>query len=226
MLPQSHSSRKIVRAAPYTGRKRLASDRQQPHPSEMRPLRTFYLGLALAAATASSHAAAQEFAGSGDAGGFGIFDEVRAGGSFSIQSSSPDGPLFNGQVLFGTFVRPFDNYLLDTLLRPRPHLGVTVATDSGTSQVFGGLTWNFPLFGPLFLEASFGGTIHDGPLESPGDGEDLGCRVLFRESIGLGLDLGQHWRIIAAADHSSHADLCNGGNSGLTHAGVSVGYKF
>ena len=85
-----------------------------------------------------SSAAAQEFAGSGDAGGFGIFDEVRVGGSFSIQSSSPDGPLFGGQVLFGTFVPPFGNYFLDTLLRPRPHLGGTVATDDGTSQIYGG----------------------------------------------------------------------------------------
>ena len=78
-----------------------------------------YPGLALAAAMLCSNAAAQEFAGSGGTGEFGIFDEVRLGGSFSIQGSSPDGLLVNGQVLFGTFVRPFGNYFLDTLLRPR-----------------------------------------------------------------------------------------------------------
>jgi hypothetical protein len=189
----------------------------------------YVLGSALAAATAFSQAGAQEFSGFGGsagAGGFGIFDEVRAGGSFSIQSSSPDGLLVNGQLLFTTFVGPFDNYLMNTLLRPRPHLGATVATDSGTSQIFGGLTWEFPLLGPLFLEASFGGTVHDGPLEGGGGGESLGCRVLFRESVGLGLDLGMHWRVVAAADHSSHAGLCNGPNGGLTHAGIYVGYRF
>jgi lipid A 3-O-deacylase len=191
----------------------------------MRPLRKPCPGLALAAAMLCSNAAAQEFAGSGDSG-FGIFDEVRVAGSFSIQSSSPDGPLFGGQVLFGTFVRPFGNYFLDTLLRPRPHLGVTVATDDGTSQVYGGVTWNFPLFNPVFLEASFGGTVHDGPLDGSGGGESLGCRILFRESIGLGIDVGQHWRIIGSVDHSSHASLCDGSNGGLTHAGIAIGYRF
>ncbi len=89
-----------------------------------------------------------------------------------------------------------------------------------------GLTWDFPVYKSFFLEASFGGTIHDGPLESPGNGLDLGCHLLFHESIGAGVDLGQHWRVLGEADHSSHANLCDGGNSGITHAGVYVGYRF
>ena len=193
----------------------------------LRSLLTSVFG-ALLAATGSA-AAADDFSGFADSGGeglFGIFDEVRFGGSFSLPSNEPDGVLVNGQLLFTTFAPPFDNYWLNTLLRPRPHFGATVATDNGTNQIFGGLTWTFPLYRSLFLEASFGGTWHDGPLESAGDGPDLGCEVLFRESLGLGVDLGPRWRVIAAADHSSHSDLCDGGNSGLTHAGLYVGYRF
>ena len=206
--------------------KPLAS-REDGDGGEMPKLRRILLGVALAAA-AGAPAAAQEFDRTGtNTGLFGIFDEVRLGGSFSVEGNADHAPLFNGQVLFTTFVPPFENYIADTLLRPRPHFGGTVSTGDGVNQVFGGLTWNFPIYRALFIEASFGGTIHDGPLESAGDGPDLGCNLLFRESIGVGVDLGPNWRVLAAADHSSHADLCeDGGNSGLTHAGLYVGYRF
>ena len=126
--------------------------------------------------------------------------------------------------------RRFQNYWANTLLRPRIHVGGNLATGSDPiNQVYAGLTWHFPVYDPFFLEASFGGTWHDGPLESPGDGLDLGCHWLFRESLALGVDLGEHWRVLASADHSSHAHLCDGGkagNSGITHAGVYAGYRF
>lgn len=186
-----------------------------------RVTRAVVLSLFLAVA---SQASAQEFAGQSP-GLFGIFDEVRAGGSFSVQDNDDSGVIVNGQLLFRPFLPPFDNYLANTLLRPRLHLGGSLATaDDGISQVFAGLTWNFPVFGPFFLEASFGGTVHDGPLSGPD--LDLGCHLLFRESIGVGADLGSRWRLLVAADHSSHADLCNGGNAGLTHVGGYLGYRF
>lgn len=171
---------------------------------------------------------AQQFSSSSEPGLFGIFDEVRTGGSFSIQPDYEPGFILRGELIFRSFVPPFDNYFANTLLRPRVHVGGNLATGNhGVSQVFSGFTWNFPLFSKLFLEATFGLTVHDGPLESPGGGLDLGCELLFRESIGVGVDLGQHWRVLAAADHSSHAHLiCDGGNSGITHAGVYVGYRF
>lgn len=183
-------------------------------------------GLLGAALAAASPAAAEDMVAEPNGALLGIIDEIRFGPSVSIQGSSPDGPLVNGQVLFTPFVPHLGGELLDMFLRPRPHLGVTVATDDGTSQVFGGVTWTFPIFDPLFLEASFGGTVHDGPLTGTGNEESLGCRLLFRESIGVGLALGAHWRVIASADHSSHASLCDGDNGGLTHAGVGVGYRF
>ncbi len=195
----------------------------------MRRLRTAALGLVLGGLIAAGPATAQEFSFSdGNGGLFSIFDEVRTGGSFSIQPGYESDFILRGELIFRSFVPPFDNYFANTLLRPRVHVGGNLATGAeGISQVFAGFTWNFPVFQDFFIEATFGMTVHDGPLESPTGGLDLGCHLLFRESIGVGVNLGQRWRVVAAADHSSHAHLiCDGGNSGITHAGVYVGYRF
>jgi lipid A 3-O-deacylase len=196
----------------------------------MRSIQSAIAGLAAAAAIAAGPAAAQEFSSGSDSGLFGIFDEVRTGGSFSVQGDDDSGFIMRGELIFRSFVPPFDNYLANTLLRPRVHVGGNLATASdGISQVFAGLTWNFPIYNGFFVEGTFGLTVHDGPLESPGNGPDLGCELLFRESIGVGVDLGEHWRVVAAADHSSHAHIIcddNAGNSGLTRVGAYVGYRF
>lgn len=157
----------------------------------------------------------------------GIFDEVRLGGLVSVQGDSPDGALIGGQILFDPVVPPSENYLFNALLRPRAHIGGLFATDDGTDQLYAGFTWNFPIFDIFFLEASFGGGVHDGPLDSdPGvDDESLGCRLTFRESVGAGVNLGRNLRLLASLDHSSNASLCNH-NGGLTHAGASLGYRF
>jgi hypothetical protein len=200
----------------------------------MRQLRVHVFGI-LAALVVAPSATAQEFGGDGSGlsngpGLFGIFDEVRTGGSFSVQPNDDSGLIIRGEVLFRSFVPPFQNYFANTLFRPRIHVGGNLATaEDGISQVFAGLTWHFPIYDRFFLEATFGGTVHNGPLESADDGLDLGCHLLFRESIGVGVDLGERWRVLVAADHSSHAGLCddgNAGNSGLTHVGAYVGYRF
>ena len=157
--------------------------------------------------------------------GGGILDEVRLGvlAFWQTNADSEEGVYVTGQVLFDPFVAPFDNWILDILLRPRPHIGGN-ASLSGTDQLFGGLTWSVPIGRIFFAEASFGGTIHNGPLENAQVA--LGCRVLFRESIAVGANLGEHWRVVAGIDHSSHAELCGNDNDGLTHVGGSLGYRF
>lgn len=158
---------------------------------------------------------------------FNIFDEVRLGATtFRHQGSEgkEDGAFITGEVLFKPVAGPFQNRFLDVLLTPRPHLGFSVSTEDGTDQVYGGFTWNVPLPWVFFLEASFGGTFHDGPLEN--SDLALGCRVLFRESLSLGVDVGEHWRVLGGVDHSSHANLCGDENDGLTHYGGRIGYRF
>jgi lipid A 3-O-deacylase len=155
----------------------------------------------------------------------GILSEVRLGvlAFWQSNASTEQGAYVTGQVLFDPFVPRFDNWFLNVFLRPRPHIGGT-ASPWGTDQLFAGLTWNAPFGRIFFAEASFGGTIHDGPLTNAQVA--LGCRVLFRESLGLGANIGEHWRVIAGVDHSSHAELCGQNNDGLTHIGASVGYRF
>ncbi len=160
---------------------------------------------------------------------FAIFDELRLGALASVDEEDTSGGILSGQLYFKPFGGTYESYLAETLLRPRLHIGGNVATeDDGVSQIYAGLTWNFPVFEGISIEASFGGTLHDGPLASF-DSLDLGCEWLFHESIGVSFDLGRRWRVVTQADHSSHAMLCEGGdapNSGVTHVGVYTGYRF
>lgn len=159
----------------------------------------------------------------------GIFDEVRLGGSAFLKGNhipeGEEGAFIHGEILFDPlWGRRSDNVFLDAVLRPRPMLGATVSTEEGTNQVFGGFNWHFPIGSVLFLEASFGGTVHDGGIYEPE--LNLGCRVLFHESGAIGVNLGRNWRVLGFVDHSSHADLCDDENDGLTHAGAMLGYRF
>ena len=196
--------------------------------------------VAVVGVVAASPVAAQEYAKSNEKL-LGIIDEIRFGLSHTIdsdvllerfRSKEPDGVRFNGQIFLGPWGQPYSNPYLDGLLRPRVLLGGTVATNGGSNQVFAGIAGTYPIpFLPdrFFMEGTLAATVHDGPLRTPGDiGSDLGCRVLFRSSVALGVEITEHLRIVALADHSSHADACPGhtGNSGLTNAGVYVGYRF
>jgi len=193
----------------------------------LRIFRMMALSAGLTVAATAYPASAQQFDNSSTPGLFGIFDEVRLGTVFPTESNDDSGVIVSGQLYFREFVRPFESYWANTLLRPRIHVGGNLATgDDPINQAYAGFTWHFPIRDRFFFEASFGGTVHDGPLDSDGDGLDLGCHLLFRESIALGVDLGRRWRLLASADHSSHADLCDGGNSGITHAGIYAGYRF
>ena len=161
---------------------------------------------------------------------FAIFDELRIGALASIDEDDKSGGLLSGMILFNRFGGTYESYLADTLLRPRVHIGGNVATkDDGVSQIYAGLTWNFPIFEGISIEAGFGGTLHDGPLISFDDSSTSAASGSSMKSIGLSFDLGRHWRVVTQADHSSHAMLCDGGdapNSGMTHVGVYTGYRF
>jgi hypothetical protein len=155
----------------------------------------------------------------------GIFDEVRLGvlGFWQENAESVEGVYVTGQVLFDPFFDRFDNWFLDILLRPRPHIGGTASPD-GPDQLFAGLTWTVPVWRMFFVEASFGGTVHNGAIQ--GAQISLGCHALFRESFGVGADIGEHWRVMVGVDHSSHNGWCSDENDGLTHLGGYVGYRF
>jgi lipid A 3-O-deacylase len=132
--------------------------------------------------------------------------------------------LINGEVLFRQFDGHYSDAFREVFLRPRPSFGVTLSPEGGTNQLYGGLTWEVPLGKVLFLEASFGGVVHDGPTGAS-DSNSYGCPVLFRESASVGINITEHVRVMAEVEHMSNAGLCDQ-NQGLTNAGVRIGYRW
>jgi lipid A 3-O-deacylase len=133
--------------------------------------------------------------------------------------------MINVELLFGRpFERAHGDSFRDFLLRPRPHIGFSVSPDDGTDQLYAGFTWEVKLTDRIFVEASFGGALHDGPTGSK-DPESYGCAVNFRESASLGVDLTERMRLMVTVDHMSNGGLCDQ-NEGLTNAGVRLGYRW
>jgi lipid A 3-O-deacylase len=160
-------------------------------------------------------------------GGNGIKDiisEIRLGalvhdeGPFS--RNEEDGFDLNLEVLF---VSP---KFLHIVWAPRPHLGANINSGSDTSQVYMGLSWEWSFWGNWFAGFSFGGSVHDGKLETlQTDRKELGCRLLFRESIDVGYRFGGRHGVSGFLDHISNANLCDR-NEGLENYGIRYGYKF
>lgn len=158
-----------------------------------------------------------------------IFDELRFGVSASLSrgNSHESGIFPSATIFFDPLSSGTATTWQQTILEPRIYLGASVGTGDGVDQIFGGFSWTADITSRLFVELGLGGTIHNGKLDgSSGKGPDLGCRLLFREQIALGYRVTDNWQILATADHSSHANLCDGPNDGLSHAGLAIGYKF
>ncbi|MBX5240620.1 acyloxyacyl hydrolase [Rhizobium sp. NLR22b] len=157
-----------------------------------------------------------------------IFDELRFGASASVQSgrAGEDGVFPEITALFDPFGYEGAVGWQQQLLHPRVHLGTSIGTSGEATQFFTGFTWTVDLNEKLFAETGFGGVIHTGELDDNDDGPELGCRVLFHEYVGTGYRFTRNWNVMAQIAHSSHANLCDGPNDGMTRAGIQIGYKF
>lgn len=154
-----------------------------------------------------------------------LLDEIRLGVmAHSIEPGHSEGGAdVNLELLLRRPAISFGSPLADFVFRPRVHVGTSINTIGDTSQVYAGFTWDLKITPRLSFEASFGGAWHDGPVS--GDAADLyGCRLNFRESASLGYALSQSWTIYGTVAHMSNANLCSH-NSGITSAGVRLGYK-
>lgn len=152
-------------------------------------------------------------------------DEVRIGVGGLLESSSSDesGVVGSAEVYFAPFASDHTG-IGKIFLEPRIQLGVSGGPNT-TDQVYTGLNWHVPISERFFAEFGAGGTVHNGSLDS-GPGPRLGCRLLFREHAALGLAVTENVNMLATIDHSSNANLCDGPNDGLTHAGLALGVKF
>lgn len=155
------------------------------------------------------------------------FDELRFGASASIERADnrEEGVFLRGMVLFD----PLGQASSDGWRRamtPRFHIGADLPTAGATSQIYAGFSWTLDLTEIVFVEAGFGGALHDGKLSEDGTpGPKLGSAVLFHEYAAIGVNLAPNWRIIADIAHSSNANLADP-NDGLSRAGLLIGYKF
>ncbi len=157
-----------------------------------------------------------------------IFDEMRFGASGSIQNGHDHekGVFPDVELLFNPFgYNPAGDWK-EQLSHPRIHVGTSIGTSGSADQLYGGLTWTMTYSSGIFTEAGFGGVVHNGNLTAENDGPKLGCHLLFHEYLGAGYNFDTHWSLMAQVAHSSHADLCDGPNAGMTRAGLLVGYKF
>jgi lipid A 3-O-deacylase len=137
-------------------------------------------------------------------------------------SRKESGAAVNGEVLFQSpaFLRP--------IWAPRPHLGVETSTAGDTSQIYGGLTWQYDFEIGLFVAGSLGAAVHDGKLDTPrGDRKSLGTRTLFRESAEVGYRFGDNRRhsVSVMLSHISNAWLGNP-NEGMDTVALRYGVRF
>jgi lipid A 3-O-deacylase len=153
-----------------------------------------------------------------------IFSEVRFGlllhdqGPFS--HNKEDGIDINLEVLFAP------PRMLDIIWSPRPIIGLSVNSAGDTSQGYLGLNWEWEFWEDAFAGFSLGGAVHDGKTTTQRlDRKELGCRVLFRESVDVGYRFDGHHGIMAHMEHISNAKLCST-NEGLESFGLRYGYRF
>jgi lipid A 3-O-deacylase len=153
-------------------------------------------------------------------------DEVRIGlYDHNVEPhGSEAGVDVKGELLLGRLPGGYGSPILETILRPRPHVGGNLNFHGHTSFAYAGLTWDYRLSPSFFLEASFGAAVHDGPLDERGKAS-FGCRANFHEQAGLGYAIDRNWRVVLSWEHMSNADLCDR-NRGLTNAGLRIGYVF
>ncbi len=125
---------------------------------------------------------------------------------------------------------------LDVVGSPRPHIGVTVNTSGETSQAYAGLTWTWTPSDRFIFELGGGAAVHNGQTDGPAldpnepftaaNGQKLlGCRVLFRGAVALGVRLNTRHSVTLAFDHISNGYLCEP-NPGLDTLGLRWGYRF
>ncbi len=110
---------------------------------------------------------------------------------------------------------------------PRPTIGANINTGGLESFIRLGLTWHLPIFDtPFYLEGQFGGALHNGDLKGAVfPRRNLGCSLMFYESAGVGVNIGDNLTVTGVIEHSSTANICLP-NRGLTNLGVKIGYRF
>ncbi|MEZ5994415.1 MAG: acyloxyacyl hydrolase [Hyphomonadaceae bacterium] len=146
-----------------------------------------------------------------------------------IVNSVESGAAINFEVLFNS------PRALSAIGSPRPHVGISAATDSyATSYAYAGLTWERELQQDWFLIGGFGLALHNGeylrkseqPPEDWSRQKTLGCRVDFHWGVGAGRRFAGNWNAALHYEHVSSADVCIKGALGIENVGIRFGRVF
>lgn len=114
---------------------------------------------------------------------------------------------------------------------PRPVIGASLNSEGDTSQIYGGVAWEYDFSDRFFGEVFLGAAYHDGENEltgqTPGRGETrgYGCELNFRENLSFGWRLDGQSSVMATVSHMSNGRLCDP-NDGLTNFGLRVSRGF
>lgn len=118
------------------------------------------------------------------------------------------------------------NKFFKAISSPYLHIGSNISSGNATSIIYSGMTCRGIFKERYFLEASFGGCIHNGKLkQSSASKKALGSRLLFRESISIGMKFENKQNVSLFLDHASNAKLASP-NPGLTDFGIRYGLEF
>lgn len=131
----------------------------------------------------------------------------------------------NGELLYDPF--PRDRSSVWGALVPRLHVGGTASLGGKTSQAYAGFTWTWNLTQKFFVEAGFGGALHNGKtaMVPPPGFNAMGCGWGFHEQGTVGYRLTDAWSVMLTVEHTSNSGICKQ-NRGLTNVGMRLGYSF
>ena len=195
--------------------------------------RVLSLGLGLACATLGCAAHADEWLPAATTPRpepvLSFLQEVRVGAFAHNPNNNENGPVdlaLEGLSSPLTFPGGFTNPWVSWFFNPRMNYGAMINVEGKTSYAFGGFTWRFPVYGPVFFEGELGGALNNAVRHPTPDRVDMGCVATFRESGGFGVQLTQNVDLILSVEHISHATFCSKQNPGITDFGFRVGYKF
>jgi hypothetical protein len=113
-------------------------------------------------------------------------------------------------------------------------IGGSIHTEGETHQAYAGLDWMYQFGNGLFIEGSFGITVHSGRLEQERTASGafvserqvrLGTRWLFHEGIDIGYRFAGHHGVSMHYAHMSNGGLDND-NDGMDFVGLRYGYRF
>ena len=137
------------------------------------------------------------------------------------------GPDYNFELMFNS-----PNFLRK-IGAPKPILGLTQTSTSGSSLYYGGITWDWNMSENWFLTGTTGIAFTNGLTKLPkgqvatGDKKiQFGSQWLHRGALEVGWNFYGNDTISLMFSHVSHGSMLSDKNHGMDEFGIRYGYRF